>query len=159
MNRFLNALGNLFLAGVVVAIVAAAYLIVRTQNLNEDASRYVDRAVRAMVDPWSHQEMIKRAAPEMLRRGGEKFFPELFTWYSTLGKLKALGKPAGRVGTGAFPGTPIRGTWADFVVPAQFEAGPAEIKLTLKRTGEDWQIMNLQINSPAFAQKRKAPQG
>ena len=61
--------------------------------------------------------------------------PELFAWYAGLGKLKSLDRPEGRVGSGVYPGTAINGTWADYSAHAEFDAGPAEITLTLKRQG------------------------
>jgi len=157
MSKLSIALGNIVAAALVVAIIYGGYLIVRTKQLNEDAAEYSERAIRAMVDPWDSNEFVKRAAPETMRQGGEKFMPELFAWYSALGKLKAIEKPIGRVGTGAFPGTAIRGTWADYSARAEFEAGPAEIILTLKRTGDTWQIANIEIRAEAFARLKRLP--
>jgi hypothetical protein len=157
MNKFVIALGNFVAASLVVAIIYGGYLIVRTQALNEDAAGYSEKAIRAMVDPWDSNEFVKRAAPETMRQGGEKFMPELFAWYSALGKLKAIEKPIGRVGTGAYPGTAIKDTWAAYSARAEFEAGPAEIGLTLKRTGDTWQIANIQIRAEAFSRMKQPP--
>ena len=157
MNKFVGALGNLVIAALVIAIIYGGYLVVRTKALNEDAAKYSEAAIRAMIDPWNSEEFVKRAAPETLRQGGEKFMPELFAWYSALGKLKAIEKPIGRVGTGAYPGTAIMGTWADYSARAEFEVGPAEIGLILKRAGDTWQIANIQIRAEAFARMKPPP--
>jgi len=157
MNKFARALGNLVIAALAVAIVYGGYLVVRTKALNEDAAEYSQKAIRAMVDPWNSEEFVKRATPETMRQGGDKFMPELFAWYSALGRLKSVGKPIGRVGTGAYPGTAIIGTWADYSARAEFEAGPAEIGLILKRVGDTWQIANLQVRAEAFARLKPPP--
>ena len=157
MNKFVIALGNFVAASLVVAIIYGGYLIVRTKQLNEDATEYSEKAIRAMVDPWNSNEFVKRAAPETMRQGGEKFMPELFEWYAALGKLNTIEKPIGRVGTGAFPGTAIKGTWADYSARAEFEAGPAEIGLILKKVDDGWQISNFQIRAEAFFRMRQPP--
>ncbi len=157
MNKFVGALGNLVIAALAAAIIYGGYLVVRTKALNEDAAEYSEKAILAMIDPWSSEQFVKRAAPELMRQGGDKFMPDLFVWYSALGKLKAIEKPIGRVGTGAYPGTAIAGTWADYSARAEFEAGPAEISLILKRTGNSWQIANLQIRAEAFFRMKPPP--
>jgi hypothetical protein len=157
MNKLAGALGNVVLAALIVAIIYGAYLIARTNALARDASEYTEKAIRAMADPWSADEFVKRAAPETLRQGGEKFMPELFAYYSGLGKLKSLDKPAGRVGSGAYPGTAIKGAWADYSAHAEFDTGPAEISLTLKRQGAGWQIANIQISAEAFNRMTQSP--
>jgi hypothetical protein len=157
MNRFAGALGNLVIAALAIAIVYGGYLVVRTKALNDDAAQYSEKAIRAMADPWNSEEFVKRAAPETMGQGGDKFMPELFAWYSALGKLKSVEKPTGRVGTGAYPGTAIIGTWADYSARAEFEAGPAEIGLILKRVGDTWQIANFQIRAEVFSRLRPPP--
>ena len=157
MKKYAGALGNLVLVALVAAIFYSGYLVVRTNALAKDAAEYTDKAIRAVTDPWSADEFVKRAAPELLRQVGPQFMPKLFAWYAGLGKLKSLDRPAGRVGSGAYPGTAIRGTWANYSAHAEFDAGPAEITLTLKRQGEDWQIANIQISAQAFSHMTQPP--
>ena len=157
MKKFTGVLGNLVLAALVAAIFYGGYLVVRTNAFAKDAAEYTEKAIRAMADPWSADEFVKRAAPELLRQADPKFLPALFAWYAGLGKLKSLDRPAGRVGSGAYPGTAINGTWADYSAHAEFDAGPAEITLTLKRQGEGWQIANIQISAEAFNHMKQSP--
>lgn len=157
MKKFAGALGNLVLVSIVVAIVYGGYLVVRTNALARDAAEYTEKAIRAVADPWSADEFAKRAAPELLRQVGPGFMPKLFAWYAGLGRLKSLDPPAGRVGSGAYPGTAIAGTWANYSAHAEFDAGPAEITLTLKRQEEGWQIANIQITAQAFSQMKQSP--
>ena len=157
MNKIAGALGNLVLATLVAAILYGGYLVVRTNTLAKDAAEYTDKAIRAVADPWSADEFVKRATPELLRQAGPQFMPKLFAWYAGLGKLKSLDRPAGRVGSGAYPGTSIMGTWADYSAHAEFDSGPAEILLILKRQGEGWQIANIQISAQAFNRMKPLP--
>ena len=155
MQKVAGALGNVLLAAIVAAILYGGYLVVGTNALARDASEYTDKAIRAVADPWSADEFVKRAAPELMRQVSPDFMPKLFAWYAGLGKLKSLGRPAGRVGSGAYPGTAIMGKWAEYSAHAEFDAGPADIALTLKKQGEGWQIVNIQISSPAFSQMKQ----
>ena len=157
MSKFVVWTGNAVAALLVVAIAYGAYLINRTKALNEDATEYTQDAIRAMVDPWNPAEFVKRAAPETMRQAGEKFVPELFAWYSRLGKLKTLYKPAGRVGTDAFAGSAMGTTWGAYSSRADFETGPAQIGVTLKRAGTTWQIADFQIRAEAFSRMRPPP--
>ena len=156
MKKFTGVLGNQVLAALVAAIFYGGYLVVRTNAFARDAAEYAEKAI-PMADPWSADEFVKRAAPELLRQADPKFLPALFAWYAGLGKLKSLDRPAGRVGSGAYPGTAINGIWADYSAHAEFDAGPAEITLTLKRQGEGWQIANIQISAEAFNHMKQSP--
>jgi hypothetical protein len=55
------------------------------------------------------------------------------------------------IGTGQFRGQQERGTWAEYLIKAEFEAGPAEIRIVLKRVSDSWQIREFHVNSPAFS--------
>ena len=156
-KRF-DRLGDLLLAAIVVLALYGGYVVIRTKALNADAAAYSEQAIRAMVDPWNADAFLRRAAPETKQRVGDRFMTDLFAWYAGLGKLEALDKPAGRVGVGAFPGTAIREMWAAYSAHAQFEAGPAEISVLLKREADAWQVAEVRIESEAFSRMRPPPQ-
>ncbi len=39
---------------------------------------------------------------------------------------------------------------AEYVASADFEAGPAEIKMSLIKHGDQWQILGIHVNSKVF---------
>ena len=151
MNKFLKIAGGIFfLILLVVAGIAAAIIIPKAWALNKNAIAYFEMNVPLVVATWNSEELVKRAAPEMLVGPAKEQMSKLFLQLSKLGKLKKLDTPLGQVTTGYYPGTQFKGTWADCVANAEFEAGPARIKLVLKRDGEGWQIMGFHINTPAL---------
>jgi hypothetical protein len=150
MNKLLKVLGSIFLVILVVIAVAAAIFIPKGLALDKDAVSYIEANIPLVVEKWNSEELKKRAAPELLAQPGIEQLPKLFSWLSSLGKLEKLEKPIGQVGTGVYAGTEFNGTWGDYVTNAKFEAGPAQIKVVLRRSGETWKIMGFHVNSQAL---------
>lgn len=157
MNKLLKVLGSIFLAILVVIAVAAAIFIPKGLALDKDAVSYIEANIPLMLEKWNSEELKKRAAPELLAQPGIEQLPKLFSWLSSLGKLEKLEKPIGQVGTGVYAGTQFNGTWGDYVANAKFEAGPAQIKVVLRRSGETWQIMGFHVNSQALLPQEANP--
>lgn len=157
-RNYARLAGDLMPAAMVSGVLPGAFLVARTNALNADAAEYSEEAVRAMVDPWSVDAFNRRAAPEALRQESPRFMSDLFAWYANVGRLRALGPPSGRVGTGAYPGTFIRDTWAVYSMPAEFDTGPAVIALILKRVDASWQIVDFRITGEA-SRRMLAPPG
>jgi hypothetical protein len=150
MNKFLKVLGGIFLAILIAIAIAAAIFIPKGLALDKDAVSYIEANVPLVVEKWNPQDLRRRASPELLGQPSIEQLPQLFSWLSRLGKLEKLEKPIGRVFTGVYAGTQFNGVWGEYVANAKFEAGPAQIKVVLRRSGESWQIMSLHVNSQAL---------
>lgn len=150
MNKFLKILGGIFLAVLVIVGVVAAIFIPKGLALDRDAVAYIETNVPPIVETWSSEELVRRAAPEMLSPSAKEQMPKMFSWLASLGKLKRLDKPVGQVGRGVYPGTQFSGTWGDYVANAEFDGGPAQIRVVLRRSGDSWQIIGFHVNSPAL---------
>ena len=157
MNKFLKILGGIFLALLIVAVVAAVIFIPKGLALDKNAVAYIETNIPLVVEKWNPEDLKSRAAPELLTQSGIEQLPQLFSWLSSLGRLKKLEKPIGQVGTGVYTGTQFNGTWGDYVANAEFEAGTAQIKIVLRRSGETWQIMGFHVNSKALLPKGANP--
>ncbi|BBN87387.1 hypothetical protein [Azospira sp. I09] len=157
MNKFLKILGGVFLVLIIVIAVLAAIFVPKGLALDKDAVAYIETNVPIVVERWNAEDLKSRAAPELLALPNMDQLPQLFSWLSALGKLKKLEKPIGQVGTGIYPGTQFNGTWGSYVANGEFEAGAAQIKILLRRTGETWQIMGFHINSPALLPRGANP--
>jgi hypothetical protein len=150
MNKFLKILGAVFLSLIVIVVIAAVILIPKSLWLNDDAVAYLEKNIPAIVEHWDAAELEKRSASEILTDESKVGLPRMFKWLETLGNLKGLETPLGQIGTGTLPGTPFNGTWGTYTIKAEFESGPAEIKVVLKRVGESWEILGFTVNSPAL---------
>jgi hypothetical protein len=150
MNKLLKVLGGIFLVVLIVIAVATAIFVPKWLTLDKDAVAYIETNVPLVVEKWNSEELKKRAAPELLAQPNIEQLPRVFSWLSSLGKLEKLEKPVGQIGTGVYAGTEFNGTWGDYLANAKFEAGPAQVKVLLRRTGETWQIMGFHVASPAL---------
>lgn len=154
MTRLVRLSGNVLLALIVAGALYAGYIVVKTKRDNAEAAAYISAAVAAMAANWDVEELQKRAAPEWLSPADKAGLRTLFARLAALGKLKALDAPMGRVGNGAFPGTLINGTWAEYAVVGQFDAGPSEFRMVLKRVDDGWQVAAFRVRSDALAKKK-----
>jgi hypothetical protein len=157
LNHLIVFLGLAVVAAMVVMFAVA----MRTSHLGRDAAAYVESNVPAIVAGWNPAELERRVVPEMLSSRIREGIRGLFSELSSLGHLKSLAEPAGRIGSGAFPGTTINGTWADYGVEAQFDGGKARIQLILKRVDDGWQIAGFSVrrSNPATSHQPSPPEG
>jgi len=153
MTRAARISGNVVLALIIGAVIYAGYIVAKTKRDNAEAAAFISEAVAAMAMDWNADELLRRAAPEWLSAADKSGLKALFARFAALGKLKVLHPPAGRVGNGLFPGTRITGTWAEYAVVGEFDSGPTEFRMVLKRIDGGWQIAGFQVYSAALTKK------
>jgi hypothetical protein len=158
LDRLFNHLIVFLGLAILVAMLAVAAVAVRTSAISREAAAYVEVNVPQIVNGWNPLELERRLVPEMVSPRVREGLVELFSALSSLGKLKELGKPTGRIGSGAFPGTTIDGTWADYAVDAEFDHGRMQILLILARGGDGWRIAGFSVR-PATLSRPSPPQG
>jgi hypothetical protein len=73
----------------------------------------------------------------------------LFVMFRQLGSFKHLDEPEGTVMSSALTGTGTT-TVGNYSAHAEFEKGPATIKIQLRRVNDTWQINGFRINSDVF---------
>ena len=146
-------------AALVLIVAGLSYggkVVFDSRRHNASASAFAADTVAAMAGSWDAGELIRRAAPEWLPPAEQVGLRAVFRQFSTLGRLKGLHMPSGRVGDGAYPGTRINGVWADYTVVGEFDTGPAAFHLVLKHIDDGWQVAGFQANSPVFEQRPPA---
>ena len=162
----MRVLGAIFLALLLAIGAAAAAYVPQGFALQASAAAYVEENVPVIVQHWNPEEVTKRAAAEFLVPEVQEGLPAVFAQLSQLGKLQRLGKPQGgivvadlqvafresRIGV-SINNKPVKPIWAEFVVDADFDAGPANIKMMLVRRGEAWRIMGFWVGAPAAAKE------
>jgi hypothetical protein len=150
MRKLFTILGVIFATIVVIIIIAAAIFIPRTLKLDHEATAYIQDAVPKIVINWSSQELIDRATPELLATAKENDqLDRLFVMFQQLGSLKHLDTPEGVVTSSAFTGEGAV-TIGNYTAKAEFEKGPATIKIQLRRMNDAWKINGFRINSDVF---------
>ena len=149
MKKLLVVLGAVFLVLIVVVIAGIAFVSIKGRALDRESGQYVDDAIPAIVSQWDITEMRRRASPELNAAVKGDDLEKLFARFRKLGKLKEY---RGSRGEANMSVTADRGSVisAAYVASAEFETGPAEIRLSLIKHGDQWQILGIHINSKVF---------
>ena len=149
MKKFLIVLGSIFLTIVVLGTIGIAFVAVRGAALDKESKAYADAAIPAIATTWSEKELLDRASPEFKQAVTTDQLDRLFRWVSGLGQLQKC-EPA--QGQALMSATTQTGKMisAQYAAKATFQKGEAVIKLGLIKHGNEWQILNFHVDSPAL---------
>lgn len=151
MKKIVVALGWTFLAFLVLVGGFAGYMAYVGPKLDASSKAYVDGQIPVIVSSWSEDEVFKRAAPELQRvmTTSKTQIDRVFERFSHLGKLEHYDGAKGEANilVNLKQGEVIT---ASYVASARFENGPARITVRLIRHGDQWQLLNFKVNSPAL---------
>jgi hypothetical protein len=137
-------------AFVSLAVCALVYVAARPARDDAGAIAYIDTSIPAIVQSWDSQQLVARAAPEILTPLVLSELPHSFARLAKLGKLEGFDPPVGNVSSPPIAKGGNGEAFAQYVVAAQFESGPAQIQITLRRRGRSWQILGFHIDSPTL---------
>jgi hypothetical protein len=126
------------------------YIAIRYSHLDSSSKAYVDTNIPIIISDWSKTEMQKRGSKELNQAMTDQ------QWNLSLSKVKQLGKVEKYVGCEGKSYISLsfkKGILfvAAYTAYANFQNGPAEIKLQLIRRNGQWQIYTLDMDSPIFA--------
>ena len=146
-------LGGVFLILLVVVAVGIGVIAIKGRGLDRESKQYVDSAIPAIVARWDEGEISRRASPEFKAAVGDDDLKRLVSMFRRLGRLSRYNGSEGQANVSV---TTAHGEVisAAYVAKADFEAGPAEIKLSLIKHGDQWQVLGIHINSRVFLQSQ-----
>ena len=149
MKKFFIVLGSMFFALIVLVAIGIAFVAIRGTALDKESKAYADSAIPAIVSTWSEKELLDRASPEFKKAVTIDELDRLFRWISGLGSLQ---KCESAEGHSLMSATTQAGKTvsAEYTAKGIFEKGEATIKLGLIKHGDQWQIINFHVNSPAL---------
>jgi hypothetical protein len=136
-------------AVIVTAIIMVAQKFVA---LDTESKQYANTAVKAIVTNWDQNELNRLESPEFksVTKAGD--MDKLFAMFRRLGKLKECKECKGQATSSWITGKG-REISAIYICRAEFEKGEAEIKISLVKHGDNWQIAGFRINSQAFLEQ------
>ena len=149
MKKTLIILGSIFLAIIVLGAIGIAFVAVRGSALDKESKAYADSAIPAIVTTWSEKELLDRASPEFKQAVTTDQLDRLFRWVSGLGQLQKCEPTQGQALMSATTQTG-KMISAQYTAKATFQKGEAMIKLRLIKHGDQWQILNFHVDSPAL---------
>lgn len=149
MKKFFIILGSIFLVAIVLGGIGIAFLAIRGSALDKESKAYADSAIPAIVTGWSEKELLDRASPELKKAVTIDQLDRLFRWVSGLGQLQKCEPAQGQALMSATTqaGKVVSG---QYTAKATFQKGEATIKLGLIKHGDQWQILNFYVDSPAL---------
>ena len=149
MKKFFIILGSIFLAIIVLGAIGIAFIAVRGNALDKESKAYANAAIPAIVTTWSEKELLDRASPEFKQAVTTDQLDRLFRWVSGLGQLQKC-EPA--QGQALMSATTQTGKMisAQYTAKATFQKGEATIKLGLIKHGNEWELLNFHVDSPAL---------
>jgi hypothetical protein len=152
MKKALMVLGAIFIGVIVLLAGSFAIIALKGRALDRESKAYADAAIPAIAANWDIKEIEKRASPEFkasLRAGD---LEKLVLIFSKLGKLQNYQGAKGEANIQVMLPKGVRIT-ATYVAYADFARGPAEIKMTLIKHDDEWQIYGIHIDSKVFLEK------
>ncbi len=152
VKKTITLLGYVFLVLIVGTAAAMGTLAVLGKRLNKESKTFVDAAVPAIVSGWDVEEIQKRASPEF---NDEVDYDDLEQDLETLRQLGELVEYKGSSGDANIT-LSIRYGYeitADYTASADFEAGSADIHISLIKHDGQWQILDLTVNPEEFTER------
>ncbi|HVA78916.1 MAG TPA: hypothetical protein VNF27_13520 [Candidatus Binataceae bacterium] len=135
--------------------VAVAMVEVASQKLDLESHQYADAAIRAVVSRWDSNALMTRASDQLSESPeSARDLRNEFSGFRVLGRLK---KYKGCSGSTSFIAKPNGDAlvMAEYTARAEFQNGPAEVRITLIRSGDSWKILRFAV-SPIISYDRLA---
>ena len=155
VKKVLFILGAICLMLVVLIAAAVGFVAVRGSALDKESKAYIDKNVPVIFSNWDAQALWRCASPEFMQTTTQAKLVTLFAGLShKFGKMQAYEGSDGQtyisdMVLSRHDGEVIR---AVYTARVAFDAGPANIKVTLIKGGERWQIEDLNIKSSVLLQ-------
>ncbi len=152
MKKTVTILGYAFIVFIILMLAAVAGLVALGKKYDKESKAFVDTAVQAIVADWDIEELQKRASSEF---NDEVDYESLAEDFSTLQQLGKLVEYKGSRGdsniTISLSGYAIT---ADYTATAEFEAGLAEMQVSLVRREGRWQILDFSVSPESFTERK-----
>jgi hypothetical protein len=145
MRRFLSAPGSILPPLVAFAVVGFLSISEKGNALNQESKAWVDRAVPAILSNGDKQQLLMRASPEFRQcvKGDE--LDKLFASFHRLGHLVSYDGAHGFCrDTYTSSGKVIS---ASNTASANFDTGPATIRIGVIQHDLEWQILCFRVES------------
>ena len=139
-------LGAIFLAVVIIGIIGFSILAVKGSALDRESKAYVDKVVPIILSNLKKEIFLQYADDQLKNSVKPEELDRIFNWFSKLGKYKES------KGQAIISITPKTGEviTAYYEAQVEFETGPATIKVTTIKKGNEWKIIGFHINSMAL---------
>ena len=145
-------LGSIFGILIIAGVIGFVILAVKGNALDAESKAYVDRVTPALLTNLNKETLFTYASDELKASASPAEFDGAFAVFAKLGKLKEYkgSKGEATMSISSERGKQITGVYQAF---AEFEQGPATIKISVIKKGDRWQILGFFINSAALVKE------
>ena len=150
MKKTLIVLGSIFAILIVVGVIGFSILAVKGSALDEESKAYVDDVTPKILANLNQESLFRFASDELKNSASQGEFDKIFNWFGKLGKFVEYKESKGQANISVTTQNGKQIT-AYYEAQAEFETGPATIKVTTIKKGESWQVIGFNINSMALA--------
>ena len=152
MKKTLMILGGIFVFLVLAGAIGLYILDVKGTALDKESKAYVDEVTPKILANLSKETLFQYASDELKKAASPEEFDKIFNWFAKLGQFKEY---KGAKGQSNMSVTSERGKQITgyYEAQAEFEKGPATIKITVIKKGDNWQVIRFYIESMALANK------
>ncbi len=152
MKKAITVLGYVFIVFIVLMLAGASAVVVLGKKFDKESKAFVDTAVQAIAADWDIEELQKRASPEFNDAVDYDSLEEDFATLQQLGKLVeykgSIGDSNITISRSGYVVT------ADYTAKADFEAGSAEVQISLVKRGGRWQILDFSVSPESFNERK-----
>ena len=141
--------GGIFLVLIVMAAIAFVVLATKGSALDKESKAYIDEVVPVICSDLRILTLSKYASQELLNSGLPAEQERIFDAFKKLGEFKEYKESSGdaKLFYTTQHGKTIT---AEYTAQVEFESGPAQVKVSLIKQGDQWKIRGFRINSPAL---------
>jgi hypothetical protein len=150
MKKTLMIIGGVFVVLILAGVVGFSILAVKGKALDEESKAYVDEVTPKILATLNQETLFQYASDELKNSASQEDFDKVFAWLGKLGKFIEYGESQGEANISVTTQHGKQIT-AYYEAQAQFENGPATVKVTLIKKGDGWKIIGFHINSMVLA--------
>ena len=150
MKKTLMILGGIFAVLIVIGVVGFSILAAKGTALDEESKAYVDDVTPKILANLNRETFFQFASDGLKNSASPEQFDKIFNSFRKLGKFLEYKESKGEASISI---TTQKGKQisAYYEAQAEFEAGPATIRVRTIKKGDSWRIIGFNINSMAFA--------
>jgi hypothetical protein len=152
MKKFFVGLGITFAVVLVIGVIGITVLVTKAARIDKESMAYVDKVTPIILANLNKETLFKYASEQLTSSVSDQDMDKIFVWFKQLGSFEKYSGSKGqaKVSMTTKDGEQITGYYE---ANADFTTGPATVKITTVKTGDEWKISGFHINSMALINK------
>ena len=158
MKKFFVVLGVLFALFISFVVIGIATVAIKGSALDKESKAYVDIVTPIILADLRKDTVLKYASDDLKKISKPEDLDKLFAWFKRLGTFQKYNGSTGQahISMTTQSGKVISG---QYIADADFDTGPAQIKIVTIKKGDEWFIQMFNIGSMALVEDKSSQQG